>query len=638
MTALPITHMTLYKHGVGFFQRTGKLKADEVRLSFRESEMNDILKSLTVIDTGKGKVLGVDYATPQQRDELLAGCTIKLDDQRSLRDLIAGLRGRRAALWLKANEGARGLLLGLDELPDRQPVGSSLVSILLEESNVVRAMQLDEIQGVELLDEQSSGDLRFFLRTSLAQDEFRQVTARLTPGEHDLSISYIAPAPTWRVSYRLVSSGQGKDARTLLQGWGIFDNRLEEDLENISLSLVAGMPVSFVYDLYTPFTPQRPVIEEENRVAPGPIEFESALLADTVQSLPSPPSPMLKMMAPAPLSRAAFNVEDLQSSTAVQTAGKDLGELFEYRIATPVSVGRGQSAMVPVLSALLERRKDLLYNGSKFPVHPVATLRLHNTSGLTLERGPVTVLENGEYAGEAVLPFTPAEGEIVVPYAVELGVKISEESGASHEMHSLRLSGALLLIEQWEIAWREYKIANLTAQDLVVTLEHPRSEQYELFDSPTPMEKTAEFLRFLSAVPAHSEKKLRVQERRLAARREELRRQSYDGLRRYMRQGLIKQEVYELAARILKLWEEVDDLNRRLNAIAGERETIYKQQKQIQGNMAALGKEGKEGALRNRYVDELEASESHLKELAAEEANTRQQIARLEEQVKQLLP
>ncbi len=57
-------------------------------------------------------------------------------------------------------------------------------------------------------------------------------------------MSYIAPAPTWRVSYRLVTGEQRRTrtARALLLGWGIFDNRLEEDLEGISLSLVAGCP------------------------------------------------------------------------------------------------------------------------------------------------------------------------------------------------------------------------------------------------------------------------------------------------------------------------------------------------------------------------------------------------------------
>lgn len=640
MSNLPITHLTLYKHGVGFFQRSAKIKAEQVKLLFRADEMNDILKSLTVLDAGKGKVLGVDYATPQSREELLEGCSINLDERRSLRDLLLSLRGRRVAIWLKANEGVRGLLLGMDELPDRQPVSSSLVSLLLEDSNVVRSIELFEISGVELLDEQSAQDLKFFLQTAQTQEEFRQVTLRLSPGEHDLTVSYIAPAPTWRVSYRLVSSTSAKEERaapkTLLQGWGIFDNRLEEDLDQIALTLVAGMPISFIYDLYTPFTPERPVVEEENRTSPGPVGFEGATLDSQMlyESTPGFAAPAAKaMMAPAPVSRAAMNIEDLQSSTQVNVSSQELGELFEYRIGTPVSVGRGQSAMAPVISTLLEKQKDLIYNDAQMERHPVATLRLKNTSGLTLERGPVTVMEDGEYMGEAVLPFTPAGGEIVVPYAVELGVRILESNGSSTETHSLRLRGALLHIESWEIVWCEYQANNSTGRDLTVLIEHPRTRHYELFDTPEPKEKTPSHLRFTLSVPGHSESRLRVQERRLVSRREELKRQSYEELQRLARKGLIKPEVMEQAAKILRLWEQVDNHNRRLNALNGERDAVYRQQKQIQGNMSSLTSEGKEGMLRARYVGELETSEERLAGIAAEERSVRAQIAELEAEV-----
>ena len=44
MEHLPITHITLYKHGVGFFERRTPLSGEEVELSFRVEEMNDILK------------------------------------------------------------------------------------------------------------------------------------------------------------------------------------------------------------------------------------------------------------------------------------------------------------------------------------------------------------------------------------------------------------------------------------------------------------------------------------------------------------------------------------------------------------------------------------------------------------------
>jgi hypothetical protein len=636
--------MTLYKHGVGYFERRAELGGEEIELSFRVEEMNDVLKSLTAIDWGGGQVLGIEYATPQSREERLAGCSIRLDDDRSLRDLLVGLRGRRVRLLLDQGEEVSGALVGLDELPERQPVSTSLVSLLLDETAEVQTVGLGRVLGVEILDERGASDLRFFLQTALTRDDYRQVTIRLTPGEHDLSVSYIAPAPTWRVSYRLVGDGDSDDGpAALLQGWGIFDNRLEEDLENISLSLVAGMPISFVYDLYTPFTPERPVIEEEARVAAAPIAFAEASWDPSVpmeEVLESGAGLRRKAAyaaaAPTP-ARRAVSREALERAALVTTEGESLGELFQYIIGTPVTVGRGHSAMVPILAADLNYSKVLLYNDRKMSAHPVATLRLENETGLTLERGPVTVIEGGEYIGEAVLPFTVAGGEVVVPYAVELGVKVREEAGSERQIRGLQIQGAYLLIEEWDARWRIYQLNNSTEQGSVVLVEHPRSAHYELFDTPEPKERTDEHKRFEVAVPARGEIKLQVQERRLVRRREELRKQSYQGLQRYLRQGLLDREACDKVGELLGLWEKISDNQERLKEAEQERQKIFESQKQIQGNMGVLSAEGKEGTLRARYVEQLEAKEDRLRVLEQREMELKAEIERLKQEIQALI-
>jgi hypothetical protein len=632
MSNLPITHMTLYKHGVGFFQRRAALSGDKVDLTFRVEEMNDVLKSLTAIDWGAGKVLGVEYATPQSREERLAGCSIRLSDARSLGDLLVGLRGRQVTLLLDQSESASGTLIGLDEAPQRQPLATALVSLLAEDGKQVRAFALGRVQGVEIGDERGAGDLRFFLDTALSPETHRLVTIRLTPGEHDLAVSYVAPAPTWRVSYRLVVEGE----RALLQGWGVFDNRLEEDLQDISLALVAGMPISFVYDLYTPFTPARPEVKEEGRAAAGPVEFDQAVLGA------APDAHMMRtampMAAPAPArGRAVLKAEAIEAAAPAQASGKDLGELFQYAIATPVTVGRGQSAMAPILSAWLPRRKNLIYSQAKFARHPVATLRLQNETGLTLERGPVTVIEEGAYVGEAILPFTAEGGEIVAPYAVELGARLREESGQRRELRALQIEGAYLRVEEWEIRWRQVWLHNGTPKPLAVLVEHRRSQQYDLFETAEPKERTDEFLRFELAAAGRAEASLLIQERRLVASREELQRQSYDNLSRYLQAGLIDQSTHDFVAGLLRLWEQIEGLNRRLQEIGAERDKVYKTQQQIQANMGALGQTGKEGSLRARYVDDLEASEGQLKALAQQEMKVQKEIEGVEKEIGQRL-
>ena len=59
---LPVRQVILYKHGVGFFERSGTLGAGETaRLDFKAEEMNDVLKSLTIEEKGGGKINGLRY-------------------------------------------------------------------------------------------------------------------------------------------------------------------------------------------------------------------------------------------------------------------------------------------------------------------------------------------------------------------------------------------------------------------------------------------------------------------------------------------------------------------------------------------------------------------------------------------------
>ena len=263
---LPIRRLTLYKHGVGFVEREGTLQENdtELELVFRQSEVNDALKSLLVIDQQGGPVRGIHYETPggQFPDDN----RLSLSPDNSLLDLLKSLRGRSVQLTLGEGTTGReitGRLLGVEVDPDR-PLTRSVVAILEESADTnshVLSLPLVELRSVTLLEERANQDLRFFLDSSRSDEAHRTITLQLDNAQagHTLNVSYLVPCPTWRVSYRLLAEikppeapaegVQDRQGELLLQGWGLFDNRLEEDLQDVSVRLVAGQPISFIYDL-----------------------------------------------------------------------------------------------------------------------------------------------------------------------------------------------------------------------------------------------------------------------------------------------------------------------------------------------------------------------------------------------------
>ncbi|MFN8457312.1 MAG: hypothetical protein U0401_22085 [Anaerolineae bacterium] len=562
---------------------------------------------------------GVDYDTPQSQAERLAGSSVVLSDIASLRDLLIALRGRSAQLLLSDGSAENGLLVGLDEVTEK-PIGDSSVSILREGASTVAVLLLSRIVGVELRDDTAAADLRFFLQTVVGRETHRAINIRLSPGEHEVEVSYIAPAPTWRVSYRLVADEAEPKTEALLQGWGIFDNRLEEDLTDISLSLTAGMPISFMYDLYTPYTPVRPTVKDESRVAAGPIMFEGATLAEAPPALEAmvgmaPPAPAPMMAKRSMAAGRAFSAETVASSVQSAATGQAMGELFQYNVSVPVTVGRGQSAMVPIVSSRLGVKKDLIYNGAKMATHPVATIRFKNETGLTLERGPVTVLDSGEYMGEAVLPFTADGAEAVISYAVELGVHVKEEVKTESQLHSLRIKDGYLLQNSFEIRRTAYRLDNRTAQAKKVLLEHTLDVHYVIFDTPEPAEKTLETYRYQVEAAAGHITEFTVQQRYLYSRREELRNLTYQALQRYFADKLLDESAYNGLKTVLDVLAEISRLEKQITEQEQNRAKIYKTQEQAQKNMAVLANQGEEGKLRGRYVQQLTQSEEQLAEI-----------------------
>src|SRR5919198_3058851 len=59
---LPVTRVILYKNGVGYFEHAGRVRgSQEVNIDFTTAQLNDVLKSLTALDLGKGRITGVSY-------------------------------------------------------------------------------------------------------------------------------------------------------------------------------------------------------------------------------------------------------------------------------------------------------------------------------------------------------------------------------------------------------------------------------------------------------------------------------------------------------------------------------------------------------------------------------------------------
>src|SRR5947209_10694846 len=407
MSALPITRVVLYKHGVGYFEREGKVEGEAtLALTFKQAEVSDVLKSLTVLDLGGGHVASVSYDSTKPLEQLLAEVALSIPDQGSVVGLLPQIKGARIQLHTGVDEPVEGSLLGVDST-ERQ-TGDGVVRIVLvsvlTDAGEIRSFDLHHLASLEILDASLRRDLDYYLRTQLSAKKKDTRTFTFFAqghGKRTVRLSYTLEAPVWKATYRIILGRENRPP--MIQGWAVVDNTEDEDWNNVQLSLVAGLPVSFQHDVYTPRYIRRPVVavKETTGVLPPEIEEGVPMLAAAADE--ESMGPVFSASAPALARTVAVRMmrgrdrEEAVSSVQTQVRERKIGDLFEYEIEHPVTIQRNQSALVPIVLRPFEGNPVLLYNKKNRADNPMRCIEFKNTTGLTLEGGPVTVLESGNY-------------------------------------------------------------------------------------------------------------------------------------------------------------------------------------------------------------------------------------------------
>ena len=366
---LPVKRVVLYKHGVGYFERSGDLASGEsARLDFKASEMNDVLKSLSVVETGGGKVSGLRYDSSTPLDRRLGEYSFSVGAQVPLAQFLDQFKGARIEMESGGQKSAGAIVSGRVVAATEQQPQRDLI-VLLTDVNELRTVDLSAVTSLKLADGVLQRQLRDYLGAlaGARTREQRSVYIDSTDAKgRKVAASYLIPTPIWKSSYRLIFQNA---PQPLLEGWAIIDNTTNDDWTNISLSLVSGKPISFQSRLYDPKFIERPFAELPDEQAAAPVIYAGAVGGAMPAPPPAPMQAMAKsspgrgramMMAESAAAQDQIQVMASASNVSVQTEGRELGELFEYAFGQPVTVRRNQSAMLPFLQQPIDARKLLI--------------------------------------------------------------------------------------------------------------------------------------------------------------------------------------------------------------------------------------------------------------------------------------
>ncbi len=151
---LPIKRVVLYKNGVGYFEHLGRVRDNQdVAISFTSGQLNDVLKSVTVLDLNGGQITNIAYGSAAPVDRQLGDLRLSVNEKTSLTEFLSALRGARLEVRSGTNS-ITGRLLSV-ERKTRIAGGTTLevdyVS-LITENGELRTTELSPSFSVRLLD------------------------------------------------------------------------------------------------------------------------------------------------------------------------------------------------------------------------------------------------------------------------------------------------------------------------------------------------------------------------------------------------------------------------------------------------------------------------------------------------------
>ncbi|HEY4763690.1 MAG TPA: carboxypeptidase regulatory-like domain-containing protein [Candidatus Sulfotelmatobacter sp.] len=708
---LPVKRVVLYKNGVGYFEHAARVHGtQDLSIDFTTSQLNDVLKSLTAVDLGDGRVSSVRYNSIAPLDERLKSLRLPFGEQVTQAEYLTALRGARVEVR-SGSATATGRLLSVEKIRKqhaRDDFEDVTTFSIVTDTGEMRNFDLAAGTSVRIVERELTDEVGRYLGligSSRARDVRRMSLTASGSGDRDIFVSYISEVPVWKSTYRILLPEKPNE-RPLLQGWAIVDNTIGEDWKDVQLSLVAGAPQSFIQNISQPFYARRPVIPLPESAMLTP-QSHQATLEQFAQLQVAPPvatpshattslyglvkdpsgavvpgarvtvrneetggsqvttadaqgryrfndiqagnsavfvtatgfqgfnlaniylgigrnneiDATLNVGAASETVEVQASTSTLQTDTAevssvvekqgAEAEGKSAGDFFEYKIRQKITIGKNQSALVPILQAHIEAEKVTLWNAQSAPLR---ALWIKNTSGQVLDAGSFNVLEAQAFAGEGVFETIHPDERRLLSYAGDAAVHVKYSDESSEKPFSrIRISKGTMLLTKEEHKTNKFTIRNADTDSRQVILEYPTEEGWKLSPGTRqPEESTESYYRFRIPVDAGKTAEFTVEAVHPEETRYELTNLDDDQVALLVQQKRITPVMQQAFDRVLKQKEKIEGIAVQIADRKRESDQITADQNRIRENMKALKGSSEEKALLQRYVGQLDSQENRL--------------------------
>ena len=349
------------------------------------------------------------------------------------------------------------------------------------------------------------------------------------------------------------------------------------------------------------------------------VEVNSAAVTVDAQSINNLPMngrgyTNMAMLRPgvAPAPKASYE-ENATDSVTPDTTTAAFDDYFAYNLTEPITILKNESALVPILQAKIPAESVTLVSRSGDDLaQPLRALWITNSSGLTLDRGSFSIVENGSFGGQGLLDPVHAGEKRLLSYAADQAIHVSTESQDEDVTRYTHLSASkgVVHLTSTVLHATTYDIHNSAADARTVILEHPVEEGFTLDPGSTPDETTASVYRFRVEVAPGQTAKLHVSAKKQDSDEYSLE-QNTEGQFATILQNTNNDPAFKAAiAPILEARRNVADAQTLVDQTKAELNRLATDQNRLRENITALNNADKSS--QQRFIAELNHDEDAI--------------------------
>jgi hypothetical protein len=626
---ISLKRVMLSSAGVGYFEYEADVDGPTtLGLDVPLEQVDDVLTSLVVFDSAGGvgtvELPGRDNTRASFGDvpfgpEALRSTVDYLNSLQGVEIAVQGPRPMTGRL-VHAERVAEALPAAQGGQPPA-PQGQTTVQrtrVTLLGSDGMRQFVLEDADSVQVTDPALRvriGQALDSLRRE-ANQSVRHIALRSTgAGRRTVRVGYVAAAPLWKATYRLVlPAAAGDPAR--LQGWAVLENLSGTNWDDIALTLQYGNPVTFRQAIYQSYFVQRPEVPVEilGRILPSiDTRARPAEVAAAPKAAPLPPPGARGFAAaatPAP-ARADVMAPPAEPSQVAESVEETI-----FQLPTPVALTAGHTANVPIIDrGIPAERLDLAAGDDP---HPLSAIRITNDTGTSLPAGVLTLYDTSgaaTFAGDARLGGLPAGEQRLLAFAQDLRTTVERDTSEQTTLASLTAADGVL-----HITTRQREILRITITGPVheprhVLVEIPKGDDRTLTlegDATPGIEETATAWRVPVSVKPGEVLGLTAYLDRLEREQTTLLDDDAQVVVRLLNEQALTPAARTALQRLAALRQDEAAKRAIMNQLKAQQAAILQDEDRIRRNLAAVAPGD---ALHGKLTRSLEADETKLDQL-----------------------